>query len=72
MADSLRDISRVTGRWEALWRLEREMAAPFGVSVETAAAVNYLARDAAVKSSFNYVLLDPRITQNLPTRSAII
>jgi len=69
MSDSLVNISRLTGKWEKLWEMEREMSAPFSqLEAETALVVNYLARDAAVKSSFNYVLLDPRVTQNLPTR----
>jgi len=69
MSESLKNISCITRRWAELWELEKQMSAPFSnIDSKTVETVNFLARDAAVKSSFNYLLLDPRITQNLPSR----
>lgn len=69
MSQSLKNISCVTKKWAELWDLEKQMSAPFSnIDSKTVETVNFLARDAAVKSSFNYLLLDPRLTQNLPSR----
>jgi hypothetical protein len=67
MADSLRNISSITKNWESLWKLEEEMVAKFNqVDPKLAASINYLTRESVCKSSFNYLLLDPRKSQNLP------
>merc|ERR1740129_1465093 len=51
MSQSLKNISCVTKKWAELWDLEKLMCAPFSnIDSRTAETVNFLARDAAVKS----------------------
>ena len=63
----MKNVSSITRNWEELWALEKEMSERF-MSVEPtlAAGINYLTRESVCKSSFNYLLLDPRKSQNLP------
>jgi hypothetical protein len=69
MADALKNIASVTRHWEALWQLESDMTAKFRcVNPQLAEGINCLTRESVCKSSFNYLLLDPRQTQNLPLR----
>eukprot|EP00088_Acartia_fossae_P001132 TRINITY_DN10424_c0_g1_i1.p1 TRINITY_DN10424_c0_g1~~TRINITY_DN10424_c0_g1_i1.p1 ORF type:complete len:685 (-),score=107.89 TRINITY_DN10424_c0_g1_i1:854-2908(-) len=67
LADSVRNVSSITKNWESLWKLEESMASDFNkVDSKLAASINYLTRESVCKSSFNYLLLDPRKSQNLP------
>jgi len=67
MAESLRNISNITRNWERLWKLEEQMTEHFNhVDPKIAATINFLTRETVCKSSFNYLLLDPRKSQNLP------
>jgi hypothetical protein len=69
MAASLKNIAAVTRNWEKLWELETTMAAKFScVNAQLAEGINCLTRESVCKTSFNYLLLDPRRTQNLPLR----
>ena len=69
MADSLKNIASVTRNWENLWQLESAMSAKFScVNPQLAEDINCLTRESVCKTSFNYLLLDPRQTQNLPLR----
>lgn len=69
MADALKNIASVTRQWEELWQLETAMAAKFTcVNPQLAEGINGLTRESVCKTSFNYLLLDPRRTQNLPLR----
>ena len=67
LADSLKNVASITRNWEDLWKLETEMAEKF-TSIEPGLAqgINCLTRETVCKSSFNYLLLDPRKSQNLP------
>ena len=65
---SLTNISVITRDWAALVAMEQEMAASFAMSAEVARSVNLLTRETACKASFNYLLLDPQVTRNLPLR----
>jgi len=50
-------------------RLEQEMCAKFScLSSSQTELINQLTRESACKSSFNYLLMDPDITQNLPMK----
>jgi hypothetical protein len=69
LAASLRKIAVITRQWAELAAMEEEMAAPFNnISDEVAATVKLLTRETACKASFNYLLLDPQVTRNLPRR----
>ena len=67
LAESLRNVSCITKNWEQLWKLENEMSDRFVcVDPVLAEGINFLTRESVCKSSFNYLLLDPRKSQNLP------
>lgn len=69
LAESLKNIATVTRNWESLWQLETDMTAKFScVNPQLAEGINHLTRESVCKTSFNYLLLDPRQTQNLPLR----
>ena len=69
LSSALTSIAGVTKDWRALSALEEEMAKPFNnISDQAAEVVNLLTREKACKASFNYLLLDPNITRNLPLR----
>ena len=66
---ALTSIAVISKDWRALSALEEEMAKPFNnISNQAAETVNLLTRERACKASFNYLLLDPNITRNLPLR----
>ena len=66
---ALTSIALISKDWRALSALEEEMAKPFNnISNQAAETVNLLTRERACKASFNYLLLDPNITRNLPLR----
>lgn len=67
LAKSLKDISSITKSWECMWKLDDEMSCRFSsIDPKVAEGINYLTRESVCKSSFNYLLLDPRKSQNLP------
>eukprot|EP00092_Neocalanus_flemingeri_P015243 GFUD01016473.1.p1 GENE.GFUD01016473.1~~GFUD01016473.1.p1 ORF type:complete len:377 (+),score=130.85 GFUD01016473.1:122-1132(+) len=69
MAGALKNISTITRHWVKLSTMEQEMAAQFNnIPPDVANKVNCLTRETVCKASFNYLLLDPRLTQNLPMR----
>jgi len=69
MAAALKNISSITRHWVRLSTMEQEMAAIFNnIPSDLADKVNLLTRETVCKASFNYLLLDPRMTQNLPMR----
>jgi len=69
LAESLVNICAVTKKWKYLSKLESDMSVKFSnLSSSTANLVNQLTRETACKSSFNYLLLDPGVTRNLPMR----
>jgi len=69
LAASLKNISSITREWTRLNAIEAEMASVFNnIPTEIADKINMLTRETACKASFNYMLLDPRVTQNLPMR----
>jgi len=68
LSASLTNISVLTREWAELAAMEQEMAASFTMSAEVARSVNLLTRETACKASFNYLLLDPQVTRNLPLR----
>jgi len=69
MAQSLSDITSIPRRWADLCRIEMEMCDKFtNISNSAADLVNQLTRESACKSSFNYLLLDPAISANLPMK----
>ena len=69
MAKSLSDIASLTRRWAELCRIEMEMCDKFtNISNSAADLVNQLTRETACKASFNYLLLDPAISANLPMK----
>jgi len=69
MAAALKNISTITRPWVKLSSIEQEMAALFNnIPTDLADKVNLLTRETVCKASFNYLLLDPRISQNLPMR----
>jgi len=69
MAAALKNISTITRPWVKLSTTEQEMADVFNnIPTELADKVNLLTRETVCKASFNYLLLDPRISQNLPMR----
>ena len=69
LSTALTSIAVITRDWRALSALEEEMAKPFNnISDQAAQTVNLLTREKACKASFNYLLLDPNITRNLPLR----
>ena len=69
LSSALTSIAVITRDWRALSALEEEMAKPFNnISDQAAETVNLLTREKACKASFNYLLLDPNITRNLPLR----
>ena len=69
LSTALTSIAVITRDWRALSALEEEMAKPFNnISDQAAETVNLLTREKACKASFNYLLLDPNITRNLPLR----
>ena len=66
---SLENTEKITGNWLELSGLEQEMSRKFsGISSSQAELINQLTRESACKSSFNYLLLDPKMTQNLPMK----
>ena len=69
MKDSLMNISSIIKNWEILTKREMEMCEMFkNISKSAADIVNQLTRETACKASFNYLLLDPTITDNLPMK----
>jgi len=69
MAGSLKNISSITKYWVKLSTMEQVMGAQFNnIPTDVADQVNCLTRETVCKASFNYLLLDPRKTQNLPMR----
>ena len=69
MKTSLTNISIITKNWTELSKLELEMSDMFNnISKSSAEMVNQLTRETACKASFNYLLLDPRMTENLPMK----
>jgi len=67
LKSSLENISVITSKWSELSELEREMSSKFNnISNSAADIVNQLTRETACKASFNYLLLDPSLTKNLP------
>ena len=69
MAGSLSNIASITRRWAELCRIEMEMCDKFtNISNSAADLVNQLTRETACKASFNYLLLDPAISSNLPMK----
>jgi len=51
----------------SLIQLDNEMCRKFvDLSCDTKSTVHFLTRDGVLRSSFNYLLLDPRLTKNLP------
>jgi len=69
MAAALKNISSITKQWARLSAKELEMGAIFNnIPSALADKVNLLTRETVCKASFNYLLLDPRLTQNLPMR----
>ena len=69
LSTSLESISTINRDWRALSALEEEMSKPFNnISDQSAETVNLLTRERACKASFNYLLLDPMVTRNLPVR----
>ena len=66
---SLESTEKITGNWMELNGLEQEMGRKFSsISSSQAELINQLTRESACKSSFNYLLLDPKLTQNLPMK----
>ena len=66
---SMENTEKITGNWLELSGLEQEMCRKFsGISSSQAELINQLTRESACKSSFNYLLLDPKLTQNLPMK----
>ena len=69
LRSSLSSLVNITGAWPELCGLEQEMCARFSsLTSSQAELVNQLTRESACKSSFNYLLMDPDITQNLPIK----
>ena len=69
LALSLADIASITSMWAELCRIEMEMCDKFtNISSSAADLVNQLTRESACKASFNYLLLDPVISANLPMK----
>merc|ERR1719483_956892 len=69
MAAALKNISSITRHWVRLSSMEQEMSAIFNnIPADLADKVNMLTRETVCKASFNYLLMDPRMTQNLPIR----
>lgn len=69
MAGAFKNISTITRHWVNLSTMEQEMAFQFNnIPSDMANMVNCLTRETVCKASFNYLLLDPRLTQNLPMR----
>jgi len=69
MAAALKNISSITRHWVRLSSMEQEMSAIFNnIPADLADKVNLLTRETVCKASFNYLLMDPRMTQNLPMR----
>ena len=69
MASSLTNISSITKNWSQLSSLEANMCEKFtNMSNSAVELVNMVTRETACKSSFNYLLLDPAISNNLPMR----
>jgi len=67
LKSSLDNVSVITSKWSELSQLELEMSGKFNnISNSAADLVNQLTRETACKASFNYLLLDPSITKNLP------
>jgi len=67
MSDSLKNVSNLTRKWKELWKLEESMCINFSnIDANVASGINYLTRESVCKTSFNYLLLDPRKSQNLP------
>ena len=66
---ALASLSSLTRAWLQLASLEERMAAPFNnLPDKVAESVKLLTRETACKTSFNYLLLDPGLTRNLPLR----
>ena len=66
---SMENTEKITGNWLELSGLEQEMSRKFSsFSSSQAELINQLTRESACKSSFNYLLLDPKLTQNLPMK----
>ena len=56
---------------DSLMKLDNEMCRRFAdLSSGFKAAASFLTRDGILRSSFNYLLLDPRLTKNLPLTHA--
>ena len=69
LRSSLSSLVNITGAWPELCGLEQEMCCRFSsLTSSQAELVNQLTRESACKSSFNYLLMDPDITQNLPIK----
>merc|ERR1712240_82383 len=69
MAAALKNISSITRNWARLSSIEQDMSDLFNnIPSDLADKVNLLTRETVCKASFNYLLLDPRTTQNLPMR----
>ena len=69
LRSSLQSLHTITASWAELARLEQEMCAKFScLSSSQTELINQLTRESACKSSFNYLLMDPDITQNLPMK----
>ena len=67
LARSLADVRNITRKWDELSRMEVMMSDKFSnISNSAADLVNQLTRETACKASFNYLLLDPGISSNLP------
>ena len=70
---SLESTEKITGNWLELSGLEQEMSRKFSsFSSSQAELINQLTRESACKSSFNYLLLDPELTQNLPMKLFVL
>ena len=72
-ASSVRDLrNSVENQIASLWDLDSELSRAFTAELGATlkGKVNLLTRESgALKTSFNYLLLDPRISNNLPMRA---
>jgi len=69
MTKSMKNISSIIGDWIRLSQVEEKMAKQFtNLPDEVTETVNLLTRETACKTSFNYLLLDPECTKNLPMK----
>jgi len=69
MTKSMKNVSSITRDWICLSHVEEKMAKQFtNLPDEVTETVNLLTRETACKTSFNYLLLDPGCTNNLPMK----